>query len=191
MRESANRLNNIGGAICVNIVITTKKYHLTDDLRARIDKKLQKLDRYFHQDSEAAVRLYTEKSNEIAEVTILSGGMHFRADARSHEMFHALESAVDSLERQLRKHKTRLEKRLLQGAFTAEASPEEEAVEEEAVYDLIKQKRFTLKPMDIEEAILQMNLLGHLFYVYRSAEDNSVCVVYLRKDGGYGQIVVE
>jgi len=179
----------------MNITITTKKYTLTDELRARIDNKLQKLDRYFHKDAEAAVRLYTQKNLEVAEITILCDGMHFRADASSTEMFHSLESAVDSLVRQLRKHKSRLEKRLQQGAFTDEAIPQSGALDtaedELPSYDLTRLKRFQLKPMDVEEAIMQMNLLGHSFFVYRDGETGEVCVVYVRRDGDYGQIVVE
>lgn len=174
----------------MNITTTTKKFRLTDDLRERIDKKLQKLDRYFRHDAEATVRLYTQKNDEIAEVTVVSDGMHFRAEGRSDEMFSSLEEAVDNLERQLKKNKSRLEKKLQSGAFELpNGAPAAE--EEEYEFELIKQKRFQLKPMDAEEAILQMNMLGHNFFVYRDADYEEVCVVYQRKDGGYGQIVVE
>ena len=169
----------------MNIKVTTKKFRLTDDLSVRIEKKLGKLDRYFSSDAEASVRLYTQKSDEIAEVTVVAGGMTFRADARSQEMFDSLEKAVDSLVRQIQKYKTRLEKRLKYGAFEGEAPPVEDD------FELIKQKRFTVKPMDIEEAILQMNMLDHSFFVFRDMDTESVCVVYRRKDGGYGLIITE
>ena len=171
----------------MDITITTKKFHLSDELRARIDKKLSKLDRYFRDDAQATVRLSTQKNDEIAEVTVVSGGLQVRAETRSNEMFHALEEAVDNLERQLQKHKTRLTQRLQSGAFDGMAV----TVEEEEPFSLIKEKHFQLKPMDVEEAILQMNLLGHSFFVYRDAQQGAVCVVYHRKDGGYGQIVAE
>ena len=174
----------------MNITTTTKKFRLTDDLRRRIDKKLQKLDRYFHHDAEATVRLYTQKNDEIAEVTVVSDGMQFRAEGRSNDMFNSLEEAVDNLERQLRKNKSRLEKKLQSGAFDAGLTGPV-GDEEEFEFELIRQKRFQLKPMDAEEAILQMNMLGHTFFVYRDASDEEVCVVYRRRDGGYGQIVVE
>ena len=172
----------------MNITITTKKFHLSDELRARIDKKLSKLDRYFRDDAQATVRLSTQKNEEIAEVTVVSGGLQVRAETRSDEMFHSLEDAVDNLERQLRKHKARLTQRLQTGAFDGMATLDEP---EEDPFSLIKQKHFQLKPMDVEEAILQMNLLGHAFFVYRDAQQDAVCVVYCRKDGGYGQIVAE
>ena len=171
----------------MDITITTKKFHLSDELRARIDKKLSKLDRYFRDDAQATVRLSTQKNDEIAEVTVVSGGLQVRAETRSNEMFHSLEEAVDNLERQLQKHKTRLTQRLQSGAFDGMAV----TVEEEEPFSLIKEKHFQLKPMDVEEAILQMNLLGHSFLVYRDAQQGAVCVVYHRKDGGYGQIVAE
>lgn len=171
----------------MDITITTKKFHLSDELRARIDKKLSKLDRYFRDDAQATVRLSTQKNDEIAEVTVVSGGLQIRAETRSNEMFHSLEEAVDNLERQLQKHKKRLTQRLQSGAFDGMAV----AVEEEEPFSLIKEKHFQLKPMDVEEAILQMNLLGHSFFVYRDAQQGAVCVVYHRKDGGYGQIVAE
>ena len=171
----------------MDITITTKKFHLSDELRARIDKKLSNLDRYFRDDAQATVRLSTQKNDEIAEVTVVSGGLQVRAETRSNEMFHSLEEAVDNLERQLQKHKTRLTQRLQSGAFDGMAV----TVEEEEPFSLIKEKHFQLKPMDVEEAILQMNLLGHSFFVYRDAQQGAVCVVYHRKDGGYGQIVAE
>ena len=171
----------------MDITITTKKFHLSDELRARIDKKLSKLDRYFRDDAQATVRLSTQKNDEIAEVTVVSGGLQVRAETRSNEMFHSLEEAVDNLERQLQKHKTRLTQRLQSGAFDGMAV----TVEEEEPFSLIKEKHFQLKPMDVEEAILQMNLLGHSFFVYRDAQQGAVCVVYHRMDGGYGQIVAE
>ena len=171
----------------MDITITTKKFHLSDELRARIDKKLSKLDRYFRDDAQATVRLSTQKNDEIAEGTVVSGGLQVRAETRSNELFHSLEEAVDNLERQLQKHKTRLTQRLQSGAFDGMAV----TVEEEEPFSLIKEKHFQLKPMDVEEAILQMNLLGHSFFVYRDAQQGAVCVVYHRKDGGYGQIVAE
>ena len=171
----------------MDITITTKKFHLSDELRARIDKKLSKLDRYFRDDAQATVRLSTQKNDEIAEVTVVSGGLQVRAETRSNEMFHSLEEAVDNLERQLQNHKKRLTQRLQSGAFDGMAV----TVEEEEPFSLIKEKHFQLKPMDVEEAILQMNLLGHSFFVYRDAQQGAVCVVYHRKDGGYGQIVAE
>ncbi len=174
----------------MNINVTTKKFRLTDDLNDRIESKLGKLDRYFAADAMAAVRLYTQKNDEIAEVTVVSGGLTFRAEARTTEMFNSLEKAVDTLERQMKKHKSRLETRLRSGAFDNMPMTDAEPAADDN-FELIKEKRFALKPMDVEEAILQMNLLGHNFFVYRDIDTEDVCVVYLRNDGGYGQIIPE
>ncbi|MBQ3076282.1 MAG: ribosome-associated translation inhibitor RaiA [Clostridia bacterium] len=175
----------------MNITITTKKFHLSPELEQRIERKLHKLDRYFRADADATVRLSTQKNDEIAEVTVVSQGTNFRAEARSGEMFHSLETAVDHLESQLRRHKNKLTQRLQSGAFEGAAPVELPEEVEETSYTPIRQKHFALKPMDVEEAILQMNLLGHSFFLYRDVELDAVAVVYLRKDGGYGQIIAE
>ena len=171
----------------MDINVTAKKFHLNEELRTRIDKKLSKLDRYFRNDAQASVRLTTQKNDEIAEVTGVSEGLVFRAQARSDEMLHSLEEATDSLERQLRRHKTRLQKRLRSGAFE---NPADEASVEEP-FELIRSKHFALKPMELDEAILQMELLEHDFFLYRDTAEHAVCLVYRRKDGGYGLITAE
>ncbi len=168
----------------MNITINTKKFTVTDALKTRIEKKLVKLDRYFQADTDATVKLSTERDLERIEITVFYHGMIFRAQEATGDMFQSLDGAVDSLERQLRKNKTRLEKRLKEGAFVEAYT---DTVAEEPI-ELIRVKEFAVKPMDVEDAILQMNLLGHQFYVFRDLKSEKIRVVYRRNDGGYGLI---
>ena len=169
---------------------TGRKLEITDDLKKYTEKKLGKLDKFFQNDAEASVVCHTERGRYTAEVTVRCANMYFRAQNTANDMYAAIDDIEDMIERQIRKNKTRLEKRLRAGAFEREVAPAaaEEAYEEEE-YNLIRRKRFAIKPMTTEEAILQMNLLGHEFYAFKNAEDeNRYCVVYKRKDGGYGLI---
>ncbi|MBE6936856.1 MAG: ribosome-associated translation inhibitor RaiA [Ruminococcaceae bacterium] len=166
-----------------------RKMDITDPLKLYAEKKLSKLDRFFSADSEAGIVCRTERGRYTAEVTVRSANMLFRAQNTANDMYAAIDEVADMIERQVRKNKTKLEKRLRAGAFEREI-PESAAMEEaEEAYDLVRIKRFALKPMDVEEAILQMNLLNHQFYAFRNASDeNRFCVVYRRNDGGYGMI---
>ncbi|MBE6930804.1 MAG: ribosome-associated translation inhibitor RaiA [Ruminococcaceae bacterium] len=171
----------------MKFVFTGRKMELTDALKDYAEKKLAKLERFFQNDSEATVICHTERGRYTAEVTVRCAGMYFRAQETKNDMYAAFDAIVDMLERQIQKNKTRLEKRLRSGAFAVPAADAVEEAEEE--YELIRRKRFALKPMAVEEAILQMNLLGHSFYAFKNAEDeNRYCVVYCRNDGGYGLI---
>lgn len=166
----------------MKFTISGKRMDVTDTMRERIEKKLSKLDRYFQKDSESVVLLSVSRGRHTIEVTIHHNGMIFRAQETTDDMYTALDRVEESLERQLRKNKTRLEKRLREGAFTDLF----DSPQDEDNFELIRTKRFTVKPMDVEEAILQMNLLAHEFFVFKSIADESICVVYRRKDGGYG-----
>lgn len=172
----------------MKFTFTGRKMEVTDALRAYAEKKLSKLDRYFASDAEAQVTFHTERGRDTAEVTVRSANMYFRAQKTANDMYAAIDSVQDMIERQIRKNKTRLEKRLRTGAFeTPSGVPAAEEAEE--TYEVIRRKRFALKPMAVEEAILQMNLLDHAFYAFKNAEDeNRYCVVYRRNDGGYGLI---
>ena len=126
---------------------------------------------------------------ERVEITIRAGGMVFRAEEADKTFANAIDAATEALERQIRKNKTRLQKRLKSGAFDTfdgEAYSDEEEVELD-----VRTKTFSFKPMSVEEAILQMNMLGHDFFVFKDAETLETCVVYKRKRGGYGLIVPE
>ncbi len=173
----------------MKFIITGKKLNLTEPLKNTVEKKISKLDRYFHDDASATVILSTEKLRDIIEVTINFNGMIYRAQEITDDMYTSIDKVIDTLERQIRKNKTRLEKRLRAGAFIEPSAYFTDEAEDE--FELIKTKRFTLKPMSVDEAILQMNMLSHTFFVFLNADTESTCVVYKRKDGGYGLIEPE
>ena len=170
----------------MKVIISYKKMPASDGVNERVEKKLAKLERYFHTDVTAHVVMSVEKDRNIFEVTISHEGMFYRAQEAASDMFKAMDAAVEALIRQIRKNRTRLEKRLREGAF--EVAPQQEAEHEEGEFAIVRSKQFFLKPMDAEEAILQMNMIGHEFFLFRSAENDRPCVVYKRKNGGYGLI---
>ncbi|WHH57526.1 ribosome-associated translation inhibitor RaiA [Petroclostridium sp. X23] len=180
----------------MKFIITGRKIDVTDGLRDRINKKLGKLDKFFDEDTEVHVTLEVEKDRQMVEVTVPYKGIIFRAEEVNHDMYASIDKVVDHLERQIRKNKTRLEKRFKDDAFIIETvnggMPNDyKPVEEEKEFNVVKTKRFAIKPMDTEEAILQMNLLGHQFFVFFNADTDEVNVVYKRKDGDYGLIEPE
>lgn len=166
--------------------IVGRKMTVSDSLKELVGKKLKKFDKFFDENAEAFVTFSKKRSMEIIEVTITSGGTLFRGEEEDTTFNNALDSAIESLERQLRKNKTRLEKRLREGAFIH--SDNDIEVDEETDFK-IRTKTFSFKPMTAEEAILQMNLLGHQFFVFKDADTADTCVVYKRKDGAYGMIM--
>ena len=167
-----------------------KNIAVTNKLKERSEAKLGKLQKFFKDDTEAFVTMGVQRNMQIFEVTIPYGGVVFRAETSSDDMFNSIDKAVDILERQIRKNKTRLERKLRANAFDPNNFVDNETVDEED-FRIIKAKRFSVKPMDIEEAILQMNLVGHEFFVFMNANTNSINVVYRRKDGEYGLIEPE
>jgi putative sigma-54 modulation protein len=166
---------------------TEKKFQSTDDLRKYAEKKVGKLDRFFKGDAEAYITFSIERNRHKAEITISNNGMIFRGSETTNDMYATIDSAIEAIEHQIRKNKTRLEKRLREGSLV-NAGPVA-VVEEEKDFDIVRTKRFSIKPMTAEEAILQMNLLGHEFYVFKNQDlEDEFCVVYKRKQGGYGLI---
>ena len=178
----------------MDVKIYEKKCTIDEATKAYALKKVGKLERYFKGDAEAVVNFRVEKKDCRAELTIQAGSFYFRADETTNDMYASIDSVVDSIEGQIRRNKTRLAKRLRTDAFarTAEEvsvfNAGEEPVEESR-FDVVRAKKFSIKPMSVDEAILQMNLLGHSFFVFRDVDAGSaVAVVYQRKDGGYGLI---
>ena len=166
----------------MTINIIGRKLNVRDSFKELVEKKLEKLDKYFKDDAVAHVTMTKEKNGERLEITVTSGAMLFRAEENGETFNNSLDTAVDTIERQIRKNKTRLEKRLREGAFRAiEEQPEEYEEEFE-----IREKNFVMKPMSVEEAILQMNLIGHEFFMFENTETGNAAVVYKRKNGGYG-----
>ncbi|MBO4264775.1 MAG: HPF/RaiA family ribosome-associated protein, partial [Clostridia bacterium] len=147
----------------------------------------QKLDKFFCDDPKTEVRLSRLKTTETVEITIFSGSTIFRAETESKSFKESLDKSIDILQRQIRKNKTRLEKRISPKAFEDKF---DDVVEEEGEYK-ISEKHFEMAPMPKEEAILRMNLLGHTFFVFRDVADGLIKTAYLKKDGSYGIIIPE
>jgi putative sigma-54 modulation protein len=175
----------------MKITFADKKAEISDATREYAEKKLAKLDRYFKHDAEARVAFSIERGHHQTEVTVFHDGIVYRASEVTSDRYASIDSAVTYIERQIHKYKTKLEKRLRQGAFERDipSGAEEPVIAEERAFDIIRTKQFDLKPMTPEEAILQMNLLNHQFFVFRNfANGGGVAVAYKRRDGGYGLI---
>ena len=165
----------------MKIVITGRKCSPRESFKERAEKKLAKVERFFGDEAEAKITATVEKSGQTVEITVINNGMIFRAQERAENMNDALDKCVDSLVRQIRKNKTRVEKKLKEAAFTGML--EEPVVE--ADHEVIRHKKFVMHPMDLDEAILQMDLLGHSFFMFTNANTGEVNVVYKRADGKY------
>ena len=174
---------------------TCKKVTLNDSIKDYAEKKISKLERYFREeDTSASVTFSVEKDHLCTvEITIRGAGPLLRAqtEAPDGDKRGAIDAAVGYIERQILKNKTRLSKRLRSEGFPASAPADDFEIAEEKEFNIVRTKRFSVKPMSAEEAILQMNLLGHSFFVYRDSENESLCIVYQRKNGGYGLIVTD
>ena len=171
----------------MNFTFMDKKMETAQDLRDYAVKKVGKIDRLFKQDSDAAVAFSRERGRYTAEVTLKNNGMIYRASETTGDLFASIDSAVASIERQIRKNKDRLAKKLKSGPIEWNTGVVNEPEEEEENFQVIRSKRFSMKPMTVEEAILQMNLLEHEFYAFKNVdEDGAFAVVYRRKNGGYG-----
>ena len=170
-----------------------KKVNLSDSVKAYTEKKLSKLDRFFRETPSVAVTFSVEKEHLCSvEITIRSGTTLLRAQkmAPDGDMRGAVDAACGYIERQILKNKTRLAKKM-RGEVQVPAEDEAFEIFEEKEFDIVRTKRFSVKPMTAEEAILQMNLLDHAFFVFRNVEDASLSVVYKRKAGGYGLIAAD
>ncbi len=174
----------------MNFVFTERRLQVSDTLKAYAEKKIGKLDRLFKGESTAYITFSIERNRNIAEVTVKNNGMYYRVTESTNDMYVTIDAAVASIERQVRKNKTRLEKRLREGALEQEfAPPIKPAEEEEREFKVVRTKRFSIKPMSVDEAILQMNLLGHEFFVFKNQDDgDNFAVVYKRRAGDYGLI---
>ena len=173
----------------MKITIYGKQMSVRESLKALVEKKLAKFDKFFGEDTEAFVTCKVRKGVKIIEITVNYLGNTFRSEDESETFITALDRAVEGLERQIRKNKTRVEKLVKKGAFVIDEDDDDEYVEEDEFE--IRVKTFPFKPMTPEEAILQMNLIGHEFFAFTDSETGDVCVVYKRKAGNYGLIVPE
>lgn len=179
----------------MKITTVGRQVEVTDELKQLFDKKLAKFDKFFKDDAVAYITLKREHTFEVLELTISSGGTLYRSEEKNSTFNNALDEAIEAIERQIRKNKTRLEKRLREGAFIKDAmnnSTGTHAVNEDEESEFeVRVKTFAMKPMSVEEAILQMNLLGHEFFVFEHDETGDVSVVYKRNNKKYGMIVPE
>ncbi|HHU48635.1 MAG: ribosome hibernation-promoting factor, HPF/YfiA family [Caldicoprobacterales bacterium] len=178
----------------MNIIISGKNMDITDALRRQINKKVGKLERYFVPGTEAQVTLSVEKNRHIVEVTIPFNGILIRAEESTDNMYASIDKVLDKLERQIHKYRTKLERSFRTGAFVDDKmvfSKGEYRDQGDEELKIVRTKRFAVKPMSIEEALMQMDLLGHSFFVFSNADTDEVNVVYKRRDGRYGLIEPE
>lgn len=173
----------------MKITTVGRQMEVSEDLKILFEKKLRKFDKFFRDDAKAYITLSKKRNMEVLELTISSGGTLYRSEKESTTFNNALDEVIEAIERQIRKNKTRLEKRLRDGAFIKEADDAALTMVEEETQFNIRVKSFAIKPMSPEEAILQMNLIGHSFFMFRNAESDEVNVVYKRHDNGYGLII--
>lgn len=182
----------------MNYSIRGQQIEVTEALRDYVDKKLSRLDKYFDAPltSDGNVTLSVVRGLHVVEVTIPLTGVMLRAEDRSDDMYASIDAVVDKLERQIRKHKTKANRKFRQEGSLKSLFVENTAGngyvatldESDEELELVRTKRFDLKPMDVEEAILQMNMVGHNFFVFTNIDTQEVNVVYKRNDGKYGLI---
>ena len=171
----------------MKVSIIGRQMNVWNEMKDTIDLKLKKLDKYFSDECSATVTLSSKHNHKCLEITINASGVIFRSEVEDETFRNALDRAIYAIERQIRKNKTRLQRKLRQGAFDDGIFETNEDIEEEVEFT-IREKTFALKPMSREEAIMQMNLLGHAFFIFKSDTTGDVCVVYKRNDGAYGLI---
>ena len=173
----------------IRINMTGKNLEITQALRGYVEKKVAKLEKYLNdnQTFSAEVMLRTERGIHIAEVTMNLSGIILRGEGKTGDMYASIDGAVDRIERQFNKYKAKINRRI-HGPKLGEMGTPQGAAEDAPEPRIVRTKRFALRPMDVEEAVMQMELLGHDFFVFRDADSGDVSVVYKRRDGNYGLI---
>lgn len=169
--------------------ILCKKVELSDSSKKKITDKVKKLSKFFNDDTECKIVVSSQREDMIIEITFPYKGFIIRAEAREHEMLNAVDACLANIDRQIRKNKTKLAKRLRDSAienYDIDLGGGSEQPEEE--FNIIKKKHLSTKPMMVEEAILQMNMLGHDFFIFDDPDTSKTKVVYKRKDGNYALI---
>lgn len=175
--------------------IRGENIEVTPAIRDYVETKIEKVERYFNDgvnaNANVNLKIYNDKQNKV-EVTIPMKNVTLRAEERHDDMYAAIDLIVDKLERQIRKHKTKVNRKFRErdgvGVYFASEAKVDQEVHTDDEYEVVRTKQFNLKPMDQEEAILQMNMLGHDFYIFTDADSNATNIVYKRKDGRYGLI---
>ena len=169
----------------MKIILTVKKMTLKPSSKDHIESRLSKLDKFFD-NAEANVMLRLENNRVTAEITIRNGSMVYRAENSQVDLIDAFDEACDNIVRRIRKQKTKLQKRLRPTAFDDETFNSDDTPVDD--FQIIKTKHFAVKPLTAQEAVLQMELIGHSFYMFRNEESNEINVVYRRNDGQFGLI---
>ena len=166
----------------MNVTVNAKKMQISQSFTDHAQKRLDaKLDKFFGDEADAKIMLSELKGNIVLELTVRYNQMIFRSEQQAVDKNDALDAAIDKIIRQIRKNKTRLEKRLKDSAFKQEFQD----TVEEADIQVLRSKKFKLRPMSAEEAVLQMNMLGHSFFMFKNAATGMINVVYRRDDDGY------
>lgn len=173
----------------MKITCTARKFNLKDAFKERVETKLAKLDKFFSDEAEATVTVTVEKDWQTVEVTVKDKGFTSRAEKSADRMEDAFDAAVELLTRRIVKNRRRLEDRVYQPAVEEYAADVQEDTDE--AYNVIREKHFYCKPSTVEEAILEMNMVGHTFFLFRDAETDEIHAVYRRKDGSYGVLIPE
>lgn len=169
--------------------IRGEKVEITPAIKSYIEEKIGKLDKYFEKPETISANVVIKIRGKEQKIEITVPAMHFtlRSEESHSDLYAAIDLTVDKLERQIRKNKTKINSKIKKNIIQNFEMDLEDRFEEESS-GVIKRKSVDMKPMDEEEAILQMNMLGHAFYVFKNSETDSVCVVYKRNDGSYGII---
>ena len=171
--------------------IICRKIENSDKVKEYVEKKLSKLDKFFREEPNARIVLGTIKDNDYIEAQNSAAGIIYRAEVSDKEITAAIDKIVDVIERQIRRNKTKLAKRIKKDATLDSmliSGAEYTGGDDTSEFEIVKKKRFVVKPMTPEEAVLQMNLLGHTFFVFKNVDTNEMNVVYKRKDGKYALI---
>ena len=172
----------------MRISISGKNLEVSDYMRETAEKKLNKLSKFFPQDADAQVSLAVEKNRHIVEVTVPYEGRIVRAEETSGDMYASLDNVVSKLEKQVQRYRTRQDRRRKSGEVIADYAPVAPEEPETFTPRIVRTKKFAIRPMSEEEAMLQMEMLGHSFFVFENSETGDVNVLYVRKDGNYGLI---
>jgi putative sigma-54 modulation protein len=179
----------------MRVIVKGKNFEVTDALQRYAEKKIEKLQKYFHNIKEAVVTQSTQRNWHIVEVTLEADGILLRGEERSDNMYASIDQVVEKLEKQIKRFKGKLMDRVHPEEppkeHAATIPPPEEEEETEHVPEIVRTKRFTLKPMSPEEAAAQMELLNHDFYVFLNVDSGAVNVIYKRRDGNYGLLEPE
>lgn len=177
----------------MKLTITGRKINLRDSFKEKVDKKFTKFDKFFDENADATVTVTMEKNRYTIEVTVHNGGYIYRAEKTGLDLEEALDLVVDSLSAQIRRNKKKLAKRVKSPnpmeVFEPFGGEDIEEETEDAQFQIVRTKKFPVFAMDVDEAVLQMNMLGHKFFMFRNVESGQINVVYLRRDGDYGLLI--